>query len=173
MSVAAVQRAHGLGVSSLVPEGRAGKPVIEAIHIGYARTCRARGQGWQSIAHQLQVNVIDLRRACGDPSLDPEFAPSARRCDRAGPEEPRETEGRFGPPPTRSVAILRAVADGLTSYEAIAARVGGASVKAVGQYIIKLKHRGYMTGDARSIEGWQVTPLGRRRLASICKRFVP
>lgn len=43
-----------------------GRRVITNDDIRQAEAWRRRGDGWQSIAHRLQVNQIDLRMLCGD-----------------------------------------------------------------------------------------------------------
>lgn len=95
------------GVVSWAPNDTP-KRGITAAEIGTAHQRRAAGQGWQTIANILGLNVLDLRIACKDPALDPSFRPA---------EPAPATRSSQAKPPRRAndgcqIATLGAIADG-------------------------------------------------------------
>jgi hypothetical protein len=112
---------------------------------------RRRGQGWQTIANIHGLNVIDLRRACGDPDLPPEFQPEA------APAPARKLRSRPG---DRSLgSVLEALEAGArTGAEICAATQLG--VNAIYELIAIAQRKGLAAGEGRQ-RTLRLTDAGR------------
>lgn len=142
----------GVGRSILTMVGDTSAPSSDAPRrklaredLAYAGECRARGWGWQAIAHQLRCNEIDLRRECGDPSVPPKAAPK--------PQAP--------PPLMRSERVLLAIAHGAVS-RADVRDATGLDLHEVNSTLVSLCKRGSLNALVRGV-GWTLTDKGRER----------
>lgn len=144
------------------PNHIAGRRNLDANAIDYARACRARGQGWQCIAHQLRVNETSLRLALGDLKADAEgnvvtredgVAPSAS----VAPYSP-EAGGVM-------MRALKLVVRGV-STPAELAKVMACTLRQANERIGYLKVHGFVSGAVKT-GGYQVTDKGHAHLLKL------
>lgn len=159
------------GFTSFAPADR--PHGLAAFHVGFASEKRRLGWGWQAIAGCCGVNVLDLRRACGDlpreeaQRLAPPPKPSAKaRPGAAEPAAPRmATRGRRPSldAAARRLVVLRAIADGGVRAREIAESLG-VDPNLIYSDISRLRARGLIAepgGWARAVDLPILTPAGR------------
>lgn len=118
---------------------------LDGADLAFARDCRRRGEGWQSIAHRLHCNVLTLRRAMGDLPAEPAPPP------------------RLTPLQQRREQVMRAIAEGARNVEAII-RGTHLGPGEIGVIVLRLRADGMIQGASRG-ETLRLTRDGERWLA--------
>lgn len=150
MSVSGVQRQHGLGGQASHLPGEPARRRIEPGDIAYARECRAKGWGWQTIGKLTRLNAEDIRKACEPPV-------------RAAPAEAKA----HGPRPMWQNALAAIEAGAAAPGELMGAL--GVNAPTVQGLLRRLRARGFLAGSAWDV-GWTITAAGRAALASEARK---
>lgn len=155
---------------------------ISAAEIRDALARREAGQGWQTIAKVIGVNVIDLRRACGDSSLPPEFrgedrpvAKSRPLANERGPLASAaasvETSSHGAAAKTEAAArrlqLLAAIAAGHPTPLEAAAHLGIEVTTLIYTDFSTLRRGGLIEGDCRAGNIARLTEAGQAKLREL------
>jgi hypothetical protein len=136
--------------------------------IGEARRRRAMGQGWQTIANVLRVNILDLRKAYEDaPAIGEAPAAPSREppAPKATLDEQRYGATAKGLASARRLKLLAAIKAGFATPGEAAQSLGFPSMPAVIYAdFTHLRRTGLIAGNCQQGGRARVTTLGLRQL---------